>query len=1533
MSAQPSTVLTKENLQGVIKERKDTYRYLANVMSVYNHERSTAKDYDGRQILELLQNADDAGASRLEISLDEENEILRIYNDGRSFSLKGMTSILVPDDSEEKVSQEYIGNKGLGFRSLITWADEIILSTSDVKLVFSKEVAKKRLEELGHNIDAIRKERNISSDNVPFPILGIPDVFNIDEIKGSLLEIKIKQTSRIDIKKNIRNQMNSISGETLFFLRNVKTIKVNKSELTVQRFDDRVEFNGNAWHIESEEDYLPKEYQSNAENSAKYSIKIAVPERKELNAYPIYNFLPTKIILPFPYIIHATLDVNSSRDYITSGENTLEGLSNKWILGKVAEVIKRCVERELQKGECDWSAYSMLVPHEKIDNIFVRTELGSKLEGYCNEMSVFPTICGKYVKASSFWFYDNDKSAFWKEFIGKIELSEDNPINRILKECPFFSEGNTSYHNVQKRCIPSTELQNAVKEISEKIQNLESVEQRISCRADLISHLVKYKGNVYFQEKNQGKINIPLLVDDDENPLSNVDVYTPKNEEYSLPFFVNIVFMNKVLYDLLCEKLENEIEKERNLHRDSKDNSESVQRSLARMVNEITKLKEYDKNVVEKDVVSKANERLKQEVDNEKKLVVIKEMVRFFKELPLQTSLENVMLIDENMRIKSACELFYPTDINRDVFGNRASYVCDKDFWNFSEENEYERIMSYLGVNCFTEEISEKDLSCDYEYMIEFWAKDTKEDVRKIKRGFEQISDKEVRDKNKKTLNVFLLSDSLMQMIKRLPTKKIVLFLCENNLDGLLEEVYRVPYSHYSDFRRIQTCNAMCVQLKQVLRYQILNENIVLDGRDDAFLKEFGISEDRIEKVYKTLSTDVDTLTPEEIVEILDMYSYQNSAGKHSRDLYKLIVSSMCNRNLSLDLAKQNPPVKLWSGDSENRAYHDANKVYYSDNETIPKNMIRKMGLYRLDYQLRAGTSKVCEALGLKRIDDYKIKIEEKNEVQPLSTDFKGFFDALKPYFLLLSLENVKDADSRRSIINNLKKCDVKIVDRCVFKMGTYETFELLDGEVGVDQNGTYYLMTSGCTKLSDLKENYVYCNAVAEIVCMALKIVQNDEFVHIVQNEVFMKQMFERIHGKSAVEECCELLGISNSEKKFWNKVFHLTHCSQPVDESTAFFKIINDVFEVPKEMYSKVDFLTWKNAESWTLLNNVLKKLSQEDRQSILDIVTLKEMHLNCFANVVQKYRSLFFNALWDKCNSEVELRSEFLKLEREYGKLIYENSELDSHKFVDDYSKVLQLVVKEKFGIDLQMDCSLEEESLKLREKQNAYDENFAKIIESIESLTNADLADYVYKNETDKSLLYFEIPEGIEVKIKEYLEKDVEETSNDDSGNNELTETIDVVLEPLDDDNPSDSESKGSGSEKEFNRKNKNNAKAGKEAENIAYSELKKTFSNLVWHSENSNIESDKNNPPPLGIVCDMWNSDPVKGNTYFEVKSESSDFKMSIREYDSMKKNPDRYEVVLVNRETRKINRHKFAEIDKLKKPFTFIFRFKMTKKN
>ena len=62
--------------------------------------------------------------------------------------------------------------------------------------------------------------------------------------------------------------------------------------------------------------------------------------------------------------------------------------------------------------------------------------------------------------------------------------------------------------------------------------------------------------------------------------------------------------------------------------------------------------------------------------------------------------------------------------------------------------------------------------------------------------------------------------------------------------------------------------------------------------------------------------------------------------------------------------------------------------------------------------------------------------------------------------------------------------------------------------------------------------------------------------------------------------------------------------------------------------------------------------------------------------------------------------------------------------------------------------------------------------------------------------------------------------------------------------------------------------------------------------------------------------------------YFEVKSSITEFEMSISEYNSMLNHPDSYEVILVNRDTKKISRHKFDELDGLKQVSSYIFKFK-----
>ena len=131
-----------------------------------------------------------------------------------------------------------------------------------------------------------------------------------------------------------------------------------------------------------------------------------------------------------------------------------------------------------------------------------------------------------------------------------------------------------------------------------------------------------------------------------------------------------------------------------------------------------------------------------------------------------------------------------------------------------------------------------------------------------------------------------------------------------------------------------------------------------------------------------------------------------------------------------------------------------------------------------------------------------------------------------------------------------------------------------------------------------------------------------------------------------------------------------------------------------------------------------------------------------------------------------------------------------------------------------------------------------------------------------------------------------------------------------------------------SQQDYKKRAIDNEKAGKAAEEIAYAELKKEFPELIWHSKYSINPADRNNPPPGGIICDMWNSNPQGEITYFEVKSSIGEFEMSINEYESMQNNPDNYKIVLVNRNTKEISLHQFFEIDAFKRVNSYIFRFK-----
>ncbi|MDY0278771.1 MAG: hypothetical protein RBQ97_11880, partial [Acholeplasma sp.] len=92
----------------ILKEINDiNNKYLRNaieIISDYNNENKTKDDYKGRQIYELLQNADDSytpECNDINLKIELKRNKLIIQNTGKPFDARGITSLMHPDASSK----------------------------------------------------------------------------------------------------------------------------------------------------------------------------------------------------------------------------------------------------------------------------------------------------------------------------------------------------------------------------------------------------------------------------------------------------------------------------------------------------------------------------------------------------------------------------------------------------------------------------------------------------------------------------------------------------------------------------------------------------------------------------------------------------------------------------------------------------------------------------------------------------------------------------------------------------------------------------------------------------------------------------------------------------------------------------------------------------------------------------------------------------------------------------------------------------------------------------------------------------------------------------------------------------------------------------------------------------------------------------------------------------------------------------------------------------------------------------------------
>ena len=143
--------LRNEYITDITKQQEREILYIEN-----NIESRDVNGYHGREVFELLQNADDAFLKSLEsgtepsqeltVEIEYDGHTLSIANTGTAFDNDGIKAIVCGNASSK--GNGYIGRKGTGFRSLLNWAEEIRIFSGGFNIRFSKEIAKRTLEEL-----------------------------------------------------------------------------------------------------------------------------------------------------------------------------------------------------------------------------------------------------------------------------------------------------------------------------------------------------------------------------------------------------------------------------------------------------------------------------------------------------------------------------------------------------------------------------------------------------------------------------------------------------------------------------------------------------------------------------------------------------------------------------------------------------------------------------------------------------------------------------------------------------------------------------------------------------------------------------------------------------------------------------------------------------------------------------------------------------------------------------------------------------------------------------------------------------------------------------------------------------------------------------------------------------------------------------------------------------------------------------------------------------------------------------------------
>ena len=1442
---------TKDHILEYITKARDNKLSLFRkdvklLLEHYNNELETSKSYHGRQLLELIQNADDQHASDILIVLDEENGTISVSNNGGiPFSKKGYDSLFYAHLSSKR-GEEFIGHKGLGLRSILMWGEEFKIISNDIELTFSQRIAKKEMTHMlaDTGFKKIYTEAMQSykiKGNCPLPIFSCPQIEASPTIKiaeGYTTTIHATYKKDGGILENIKSQISELNSEILLFLPHIKAIRfqgIDKNDIIcdTKSFKTKqiseginltnIKIDGTKWQI------YEKTGKLRTTKGKKYQVKLAI-SNGEYRESCLYCFFPTKISLYAPYILHGTFELDPTRNGLN------ESIGNEEVAKYLAQLIVTVAKHITSLSrKADWLPLKMLLIDLSNNISLAKVKFNQWIQDALNNEAIYPCLDKTYRKITKVTYVSDEFS----KLIQDLE-SEGIFPSMLLPDTLGL------WHRVNKGIAAS------VTNIEKLINKINLDNYSISKRAELIYQLINHFPGRKFN----------LLLDSESRKIAKDTIlFSPIDKEIDIPSFCRIRIINKDLYN--------------ELRRRFKITGANPAREMAKILGSLN-FRAYEPAPLVAKIIDECNRQTLQKKSDTYIIETVSALYKNFCNYIIteDTSITGLLLPTQTGQYEKASNLFlgkdYPTGrIAYDIFGHirtENDYIAPYAYFKvekIGDVERFEKFLNWLGVNSFVRYKVIKSYTDTIRRYLGIYNNTININVQTIE-----------------NINEILSSLSIEQILLWIHADKVLKKnLSTEHEDKLTYTYYNYPYDRREDYSLIKsTFKKHGFDFSDfVLEESFQWANATAIDYASPILVKYSINR-RILEGYLSLLDAKDTLealSTKHIIKVLTSMTYNTyfKNGRKSQITYERILNILKDREDVKTLMPKEYDVFASIG--KEIIICRNTECYFSERIDLPNQLRSSYPIF--NYPRRAGGAKAIEIFKINDLSNIEINITE-SITSHYNDDFKKKFSRFKPALLSVRLNNIRSEDTfRKNEKDVLEQLDIRLCSDLQFK--DKEREGTLDEYSYILSDGTYYIKVSDYTfKLGKDQDRFNSC--VASILSSAFRITDDASFEIILSKSIEdAEEWVTNKYGADILLEAYRRFDRLDSKLEFCKSIKTLLHI--PFTEDTLLDEIIigNNKYDLSNRLS---DYDNLSNAKNIVDLQMLFSELGITI--GAFNAVSSREINL---ASYHQKNIQLLFNqkeiffktALWKTLSKkDTKTRMTFLEIIHTYT-YSYKFIHVDAYCFKVDYENIWREFVSQYIDFEADyIDCTWEE-------IENIYSSNAKTVISLGYDMNDLDI--------DESSLLYFNT-EAIEHLFKNRNEEKNEHITLDSDITQEDVPPINIIDSTFESVSYSE-ERKYTVSEKAFKVKSskaKRDKKIGDRAEKRVYKELQNLYGkdNVIWKSQEDDGAHYDIRYMPLPDVC-----------KYVEVKSFMRGcFDISKDEIAFGKEHPADYEIWLVD---------------------------------